>query len=258
MIEALDGKRISTKRKAEDKVSVLSKSVVVSNEEAKEAKAATTAKASAENPQNTVLSKQHEDVESKSSGAQSKTTTSRLAAQTQQLASLEESVKSMSSEIEKATEEGMTQEQKQAIKEAQGILDNMHEQAQSTSDALKKHAENLRKQEEEKEKRIAEARAKGKSSKDESDMLAVLLIEEDLGNLNRNNDEFATTFAEDFAAYTPEQLINLRAKVRPKMYVTAFIESATEDMLSRSIKDRFSISTANWFNLCNDWDVTVK
>lgn len=89
-------------------------------------------------------------------------------------------------------------------------------------------------------------------------MLAVLLIEEDQGNLNRPDDDFATTFAEDFAAYTPQQLISLRAKVRPKMHDSSFVEAAKRDMLSRPVKDRFGISTANWFNLSNLWDFNDK
>ncbi|MBO5567845.1 MAG: hypothetical protein J6A79_02705 [Clostridia bacterium] len=175
-----------------------------------------------------------------------------------QMAGLEKTVSSTASELANAARTATTAEEKKAIQEAQSILENMQSEMSSTSSALEKHAEHLRKQEEEKEKRMAEARAKGKSSKDETDMLAVLLIEEDQGNLNRPDDDFASTFAEDFAAYTPQQLISLRAKVKPKMHDSSFVEAAKEDMLSRPVKDRFGISTANWFNLSNLWDFNDK
>ena len=171
---------------------------------------------------------------------------------------LESIISNASTELGAVSSDGMDAEQQAALKEAQGILENMQSEMDSTKSALEKHAENLRKQEEEKGKRMAEAKAKGKSSKDEADMLAVLLIEEDQGNLYRSDDDFAETFAEDFAAYDSKQLIKLRQKVRPKMHDASFQASAKEELLSRPVKDRFSISTANWFNLSNLWDFDEK
>ena len=43
-------------------------------------------------------------------------------------------------------------------------------------------------------------RIKGKSYKDETDMLVMLLNEEALGQLHREDSEFATMYAEDFGA----------------------------------------------------------
>ncbi len=143
-------------------------------------------------------------------------------------------------------------------KEATQIIDNVRSDIDSTKSALEKHAENLRKQEEEKEKRMKEAKARGKSDKDETDMLAVLLNEEDQGNLNRTEDEFVEIYAEDFGAYNAAQLKKLRKKVLPKIHDEGFVEGAKEEMLSRSVKDRFSISTGNWFNLSNHWNFQEK
>ena len=89
-------------------------------------------------------------------------------------------------------------------------------------------------------------------------MLAVLLIEEALGQLNRDEEEFAEVYAEDFAAYSKQQLIKLRKKVMPTIHDASAIESAKTDMHSRSLEDRFSISTANYFNVSTDWDFDAK
>ena len=89
-------------------------------------------------------------------------------------------------------------------------------------------------------------------------MLAVLLIEEALGQLNRDEDNFAEVYAEDFAAYDAKQLIRLRRKVMPTIHDANAIESAKADMLTRTIEERFSISTANYFNVSTDWDFDSK
>ena len=149
-------------------------------------------------------------------------------------------------------------EEEEALEEAKKIVGKMSEDMELTKSALDKHAEYLQQQEEEKKKRLEEAKAKGRSDKDEADMFAVLQIEEDLGCLDRTDDEFAETYAEDFAAYSPAQLIKLRKKVKPRMHDAAFAGSVKEEMLSRSVKDRFGISTANWFNLANEWDFDTK
>lgn len=154
--------------------------------------------------------------------------------------------------------QSMTKEEQEAINTVKELTEKMSDDLNSTKSALEKHAENLRRQEEEKEKRMAEAKARGKSDKDEADMLAVLQIEEAIGKLNRPDEEFAEVYAEDFGAYTPAQLNKLRKKVKPKMHDAAFIESVKEEMLSRPVKDRFSISTGNWFNLGNDWNFDTK
>ena len=89
-------------------------------------------------------------------------------------------------------------------------------------------------------------------------MLAVLLIEETLGQLNRDDSEFAQEYAEDFAAYNEQQLIRLRRKVMPTIHNASVVDSAKADMLARSLEDRFSISTANYFNVSTDWDFDSK
>ena len=138
------------------------------------------------------------------------------------------------------------------------MLNDIHSQVESTTSALEVHKENLRKQEEEKQRRIEEAKKKGKSSHDEVDMLAVLLIEEQLGQLHRDEDEFVKIYSEDFAAYNEGQLKRLRKKVMPTIHDDAVVESAKEDMLSRTVDDRFSISTGNYFNVSTDWDFEAK
>lgn len=53
-------------------------------------------------------------------------------------------------------------------------------------------------------------------------------------------------------------MIRLRRKVMPRIHDASFGESAKEDMLARSLEDRFSISTANYFNVSTDWDFEAK
>ena len=163
-----------------------------------------------------------------------------------------------SSLLAQASEEAQTDEEKKALLQAQEILSNMQAQMGSTSTAIEAHAENLRKQEERKQQRIEEAKKKGKSSCDETDMLVVLLNEEDLGLLHRDEKEFARIYAEDFGAYNEQQLIRLRRKVMPTIHDASSIEAAKSDMLSRPLDDRFTISTGNHFNVNPDWDFDAK
>ena len=188
----------------------------------------------------------------------SSTTTRKKRTQARKLSEPEKTVNTAASELEQASDTPLTAEEQNAIQEAQGILDNMQSQMSSTASALEKHQENLLKQEEEKERRIKEAKKKGKSNHDEVDMLVVLLNEEALGQLNRDEKEFAEIYAEDFAAYNEQQLIRLRKKVMPTIHDPGVIESAKEDMLSRPLEDRFFISTANYYNVCTDWDIDAK
>lgn len=188
----------------------------------------------------------------------SSTTTKRKRTQAQKLSELEETVNTAASELEQASDRPLTAEEQNALQEAQGILANMQSQMSSTTSALETHKENLRKQEEEKQRRIEEAKKKGKSSHDEVDMLAVLLIEEALGQLNRDEDRFAEIYAEDFGAYDAKQLIRLRKKVMPTIHDAGVIESAKSDMLARTVEERFSISTGNYFNVSTDWDFDAK
>ena len=188
----------------------------------------------------------------------SSTTTKRKRTQAQKLSELEETVNTAASELEQASDRPLTAEEQNALQEAQGILANMQSQMSSTTSALETHKENLRKQEEEKQRRIEGAKKKGKSSHDEVDMLAVLLIEEALGQLYRDEDRFAEIYAEDFGAYDAKQLIRLRKKVMPTIHDAGVIESAKSDMLARTVEERFSISTGNYFNVSTDWDFDAK
>ena len=185
-------------------------------------------------------------------------TAARRKTQPSQLTELENTVNSVDSELSQASDRPLTAEERKTVQEAQDILENMQSQISSTSSALDVHQENLRKLEEEKQRRIEEAKKKGKSSHDEIDMLAVLLIEETLGQLNRDDSEFAQEYAEDFAAYNEQQLIRLRRKVMPTIHNASVVDSAKADMLARSLEDRFSISTANYFNVSTDWDFDSK
>ena len=178
--------------------------------------------------------------------------------QGKKMSELEEAVNSSVSELAQASENESSAEEREAVQKAQSLLADMQSQVSSTNSALEKHQENLRKQQEEKERRMEEAKKKGKSGHDETDMLAVLLVEEALGQLNRDENEFAQTYAEDFAAYNEQQLIRLRRKVLPTIHNAGVIESAKEDMLARPLEDRFSISTANYFNVSTDWDFDAK
>lgn len=185
-------------------------------------------------------------------------TTGKKKTQAQELSELEETVNTAASELEQASDRPLTAEEQNAIQEAQGILANMQSQMSSTTSALEAHKENLRKQEEEKQRRIEEAKKKGKSSHDEVDMLAVLLIEEALGQLHRDDDRFAEIYAEDFGAYDAKQLIRLRKKVMPTIHDAGVIEAAKSDMLARTVEERFSISTGNYFNVSTAWDFDAK
>ena len=149
-------------------------------------------------------------------------------------------------------------EARKVIEQANEVLSDMQNEMTVTKAALERHAEIRSKQEAEKEKNKAAARARGRSDKDEADMLAVLLIEEDQGNLYRDDDDFVKVFSEDFGAYNENQMKQLRNKIRPKIHDAGFLEEAKEEMLSRPVKDRFSISTANWFNLSPDWNFDEK
>lgn len=76
-------------------------------------------------------------------------------------------------------------------------------------------------------------------------------------------DTFRTTiktdiYAEDFGAYDAKQLIRLRKKVMPTIHDAGVIESAKSDMLARTVEERFSISTGNYFNVSTDWDFDAK
>ncbi len=171
---------------------------------------------------------------------------------------LDETVNYAEDECEQTSDRPLTAEEQRVIHTAQSVLANMQSQVSSTTSALEKHQENLRKQQEEKEHRIEEAKGKGKSIHDETNMLAVLLIEEALGQLNRDENEFAQIYAEDFAAYDEQELIGLRRKVMSTIHDETVIESAKEDMLDRPLDDRFSISTANYFNVGTDWNLDAK
>ena len=188
----------------------------------------------------------------------SSTVTRKRRAQVQKPSDPQESFNTTASKIEQTADRPLTAEEKTAIREAQGILADMQSQMRSTTSALETHKENLRKQEEEKQRHMEEAKKKGKSSRDEVDMLAVLLIEEAHGQLNRDEDNFVELFAEDFGAYDAKQLIRLRRKVLPTIHDRSVIEAAKADMLTRTVEDRFSISTANYFNVSTDWDFDSK
>lgn len=162
------------------------------------------------------------------------------------------------SKVSSTTAAGPMAEAQGIFLDLQSSVDNMLSQINSTSAAMEKHQKNLLKQKEDTERRMKEARKKGKSSHDEADMLAVLLIEEALGQLNRDEGEFAQLYDEDFAAYSKKQLIGLRKKVMPKIHNEHALEDAKQDMLARPLQDRFSISTANYFNVSTDWDFDAK
>lgn len=87
-------------------------------------------------------------------------TTARRKTQPSQLTELENSVNSAASELSQASDRPLTAEERKAVQEAQGILENMQSQMSSTSSALEVHQENLRKQEEEKQRRMEEAKKK--------------------------------------------------------------------------------------------------
>ena len=172
-----------------------------------------------------------------------------------QVSDVQESVNEVAATVAESPDRPLTREEREAVQNAQGILNNMQNQLGQTTSALEKHAETLRKQEEEKQKRIEESKKKGKSNKDETDMLVMLLNEEALGQLHREDTEFATMYAEDFGAYTESQLLQLRKKVMPAIHNADRVEEAKADMLSRSVEDRFMVSTANFFNVSTDWDL---
>ena len=171
-----------------------------------------------------------------------------------QASDLQENMNEVAATVAESADRPLSKEEREAVQKAQGILNDMQNQLGQTTSALEKHAETLRKQEEEKQKKIEEAKKKGKSSKDETDMLVILLNEEALGQLHRADSEFATVYAEDFGAYDEAQLLRLRKKVLPVIHDAEHIENAKADMLARSVEDRFTLSTGNFFNVSNDWD----
>lgn len=152
----------------------------------------------------------------------------------------------------------LSDEVKNELENAQNILAEMRSQISSANAVLEAQRERLRKQEEKKQRQIEEAKKKGKSSHDEVSMLAVLLVEEALGKLKRSEKEFIQIYAGDFAAYNKQDLGRLRKKVMPTIHDADAVESAKADMLSRSMEDRLSISTANYFNSGLEWDFDTR
>ncbi len=156
------------------------------------------------------------------------------------------------------SERSLTGEEKEAIQSVQNLVDEVHSDLSSLTSTLDKHREGMRKIEEEKQQKIEEAKKKGMTGHDEVDMLAVLLNEESLGQLDRDENEFTQIYEEDFGAYDEQQLIGLRRKVLPTIHDESMIEAAKADMLSRSLEERFTISTANHFNVSPDWSFDEK
>lgn len=53
-------------------------------------------------------------------------------------------------------------------------------------------------------------------------------------------------------------MIRLRRKVMPTIHDASVVDSAKADILARHLEERFSISTANYFNVGTDWDFEAK
>ncbi len=151
-----------------------------------------------------------------------------------------------------------TEDERTAVQQIQEMISDMQTQTSNTMSFLGQYRETLRQREETQRRSMEEAKKKGKTSHDEIDMLAILLVEEALGMLGRDENEFAEVYAEDFAAYSKHQLISLRKKVLPMIHDADAVESAKADLLARTLEDRFSVTTGNYFNVSQDWDFDAR
>ena len=162
------------------------------------------------------------------------------------------------SDSEKMLTEAQGSSDRDSVRKAEGLLEDLKNQTGATASAMEIYEANQRKMEAERQERIAKAKAKGKSTKDESFMIALLEVEEAFGCLNRDGNEFAERYAEDYPAYSASQLIELRKKVRPQLHDPEMRQAAKETILTCPVEERFEKITANCFNINPDWDFNER
>lgn len=128
------------------------------------------------------------------------------------------------------------------LAESKGVLSKY-------SDYLEKKTAKEKAAEEEKNRKKAEAMAKGKSEKDIVNMFVTLTNEKKLGHLHRNQNEFFEIYEDDFAALSKAEVIKLRKDMLADMDDESLCAYYTEKFKQRTVKDRFYVSTMNLKNV---------
>lgn len=142
------------------------------------------------------------------------------------------------------------------LAESIDALKNQLEVAQTSTKKFENHLEQKAKREqkeaEEQVQRKAEALAKGKSETDIINMYVILTNEVKLGKLNRSNEEFYETYADDFAAMSKEEIINTRKNILEAMDDGELCAHFAQIFGQRTVEKRYSVSTRNLYALSED------
>ena len=138
------------------------------------------------------------------------------------------------------------------------LHDKFEEGASKFSDYFEQKEERERKEKEERQRKIAEAKAKGKSDDDEVNMFVILTNEEKMGQKNRKQDDFYKLYDDDFPAYNKKDTLALRKKVKAEMKSSEYRKNCRVSFMSRSIEDRFTVSTKNYFSVTDVPDFEMK
>ena len=152
--------------------------------------------------------------------------------------------------------QNLSAEDRETLNEAEKEIDRLSKQVDGISTDQAKFEEHLRQKEEQKKKaeeekarRKAEILAKGNADDVSVDMFVILTNEKGIGKLNRNQTDFCNIYEEDFPTLNKKQMVSMRKEILGKMKDRDFCEAYTERFKERSVKERFSVSTRNFYNM---------
>ena len=114
---------------------------------------------------------------------------------------------------------------------------------------LKQQETRERERKEELERKKAEAKGNVRGEVDEAFMYITLLMESAAGNPHEEDEAFAKTYADDFAAYDETQIIQLRNKVKATLQNEGKCQQYLELFNKQPLADRFNYSAGNLFTI---------
>lgn len=176
--------------------------------------------------------------------------------QQRQKEELDRQIEDLKSQAAYYSSQNLSAEDRVALAEAKEAIDNLSKQMSEMSSDQAKYAEHLRqkeeekkKEEEEKKRKKAELLAKGNTDDVAIDMFVILSNEKGLGKLKRSQDEFCRIYDDDFPTLNKKQMISMRKDIREKMKDPDFCEACIDKFKERSVKERFDVSTCNYYNV---------
>ena len=175
--------------------------------------------------------------------------------QARQKEELARQLEELRSEAAFYSDQDLSYEDRQALQETKVGIEKLEKQFDEISadqekygDYLKQKEEREKKQKEEKEKKKAEKLASGDDEDISVDMFVTLTNEKKMGKIRRNKDDFYNKYNDDFPTLNKKELINKRKEILEKMKDPEVCEAYSERFKSRSLQERFDISTHNYYN----------